>query len=36
MVIVKGVDALPVSHRRKAEAHLIGLVKNGRVVFSRT
>ena len=24
-VIVKGVDALPVEHRRKAEAHLIGL-----------
>src|SRR4029077_1286696 len=23
-VIVKGVDALPVEHRRKAEAHLIG------------
>ena len=25
VVIVKGVDALPVEHRRDAEAHLIGL-----------
>ncbi len=27
MVIVKGVDALPVEHRRDAEAHLIGLAR---------
>ena len=25
VVIVTGVDALPVEHRRKAETHLIGL-----------
>ena len=26
-MIVKGVDALPVEHRREAEAHLIGLAR---------
>ena len=26
-VIVKGVDVLPVEHRRKAEAHLIDLAR---------
>jgi len=28
VVIVKGVDALPVEHRRKAEAHLIGCAQH--------
>ncbi len=38
-VIVKGVDALPVEHRRDAEAHLIGLrrrARPGRAAPART
>ena len=35
VVIVKGVDALPVEHRRDAEAHLIGCAQHDPVALRR-